>query len=137
MNSANLVGRLTKDPELKYTQSGKPVATFRIAINRVYGKDKEEADFINIVAWGKLAENTANYMEKGLLVAVAGRIQTRNFQGSEGKTIYMVEIVASNIDFLEWGKDKKKENNHNQDNNNIKNDFEETDYNFDDGDCPF
>ncbi len=136
MNSANLVGRLTKDPELRHTTSGKSVVSFRIAINRVYGKDKEEADFINVVAWGKTAENTANYVKKGLLVAVSGRIQTGSFQGRDGNTIYKTEIVADNIDFLEWG-DKKKENNHNQ-NNNIEKEFDEvTDFNLDDGDCPF
>lgn len=102
MNNVILVGRLTKDIELRYTQSGKAVGSFTIAVNRPYKNSEErQADFINIVAWDKLAENANKYVSKGSLVGVEGRLQTRTFEASDGKKRTITEVLASNIQFLE------------------------------------
>ncbi len=99
MNHSILIGRLTKDPDLRYTPNGTAVTTFTIAVDR--NNDKKEADFIAIVTWSKLAENVANYCAKGKLVAVSGRIQTRNYENSDGKKVYVTEVVANEVKFLE------------------------------------
>ena len=104
MNKAILVGRLTKDPELKMTENTKrEVSQFTIAVNRPYTNDDGErkADFINCVVWDKLAENLSKYQKKGNQVAVEGRIQTRNYDDKDGKKVYVTEILASNISFLD------------------------------------
>ncbi|MBP1907803.1 single-strand DNA-binding protein [Paenibacillus turicensis] len=106
LNSVILIGRLTKDPELRYTPSGVAVTQFTIAVDRPVGKDKEkEADFIPVVTWRQLAETCANYLRKGRLTAVEGRIQVRNYENSEGKRVYVTEVIASNVRFLESSKD--------------------------------
>ena len=99
MNHSILIGRLTKDPELRYTPTGTAVTTFTLAVDR--NNDKKEADFINIVTWSKLAENVANYCAKGKLVAVAGRIQTRNYEDNTGRKVYVTEVVANEVKFME------------------------------------
>jgi single-strand DNA-binding protein len=99
MNRTILVGRLTRDPELKYTPNGKAVANFTLAVNRQF--NREETDFINITVWGKPAENTANFLKKGSLAGVDGRIQTRNYEGQDGKKVYVTEVVAESVQFLE------------------------------------
>lgn len=103
MNKAMLIGRLTRDPELKYTGSNIPVATFSIAINRPTTNQNgvREVDYINIVAWRKQAENIKNFIGKGSLVSVEGRIQTRNYNDKDGKKVYVTEIVADSVQFLE------------------------------------
>ena len=104
MNKAILIGRLTKDPELKMTENTKrEVCQFTIAVNRPYTNDDGErkADFINCVVWDKLAENLSKYQKKGNQVAVEGRIQTRNYEDKDGKKIYVTEIFVSNITFLD------------------------------------
>ncbi|EAC4425306.1 single-stranded DNA-binding protein [Listeria monocytogenes] len=103
MNRVVLVGRLANDPDLKYTSSGVAVATFRLAVNRPFtNQDGErEADFINCVVWRKPAENAANYLRKGSLAGVDGRVQTRNYEGQDGKRVYVTEIVAESVQFLE------------------------------------
>lgn len=104
MNKAILVGRLTKDPELKMTENTKrEVCQFTIAVNRPYTNDDGErkADFINCVVWDKLAENLAKYQHKGNQIAVEGRIQTRNYDDKDGKKVYVTEIFVSNITFLD------------------------------------
>lgn len=104
MNKAILVGRLTKDPELKMTENTKrEVCQFTIAVNRPYTNDDGErkADFINCVVWDKLAENLSKYQKKGNQVAVEGRIQTRNYEDKDGKKIYVTEIFVSNVTFLD------------------------------------
>lgn len=102
MNRAVLVGRLTKDVDLRYTQTGTAVANFTIATNRPFKQDgKQEADFINCVIWRKPAENLANYMSKGSQIGVDGRIQTRTYEGNDGKTVFVTEIVADSVQFLE------------------------------------
>lgn len=108
MNKVVLIGRLTKDPELKFTPGkGTAVTTFTLAINRRFSKDgQQEADFIPIVVWGKIAESSANYLTKGKLAGVAGRIQTRSYEAKDGSRRYVTEVVADEVQFLEWG-DKK------------------------------
>ncbi|MBM0064960.1 single-stranded DNA-binding protein [Alkalicoccobacillus gibsonii] len=103
MNSVSLVGRLTRDPELKYTPSGVAVATFTLAINRPFSNQQgdREADFVQCVVWKKPAENAANYLGKGSLIAVNGRIQTRSYDNNEGRRVYVTEVVAERISYLE------------------------------------
>lgn len=103
INRVVLVGRLTKDPELRYTQNGIAVANFTIACNKPFKKDGEEqqADFINCVIWRKPAESLANYMSKGSLIGVEGSIQTRNYDDSDGKRVYVTEVLAASVQFLE------------------------------------
>lgn len=97
------IGRLTRDPELRYTPSGVAVCTFTLAVDRPFTNQDgdREADFINIVTWRSLAENCANYLRKGRLTAVEGRLQIRNYENSEGRRVYVSEIVADNVRFLE------------------------------------
>ena len=115
MNKVVLIGRLTKDPELKYTPgSGTAVTTITLAVDRRFSKDNQrEADFIPVVIWGKSAESTAQYMAKGRLLGVSGRIQTRSYEAKDGGRRYVTEVVAEEVQFLEWG----NSNNRNQDNN--------------------
>ncbi len=103
LNRVVLVGRLTRDPDLRYTANGIAVANFNIAVNRPFSNQQgeREADFINGVVWRRQAENLANYMKKGNLIGVDGRIQTRNYEGQDGKTVYVTEVVADSIQFLE------------------------------------
>ncbi|EAD5155606.1 single-stranded DNA-binding protein [Listeria monocytogenes] len=103
MNSVVLVGRLTKDPDLRYTPAGVAVATFTLAVNRPFknGQGEQEADFIQCVVWRKPAENAANFLKKGSMAGVDGRVQTRNYEGNDGKRVYVTEIVAESVQFLE------------------------------------
>ena len=103
INRTVLVGRLTKEPELKYTQSGVAVCRFTLAVNRTFANQsgEREADFINVVTWRKQAENTANYLRKGSLAGIEGRIQTSSFDGQDGKRVFMTEVVADSVQFLE------------------------------------
>ena len=102
MNKVFLIGRLTRDPELRYTGSNLPVATFSLAVNRPFsGQNGErEADFINIVVWRKQAENCKNYLNQGSQVAIEGRIQVRNYDDQNGQKRYVTEVVADNVEFL-------------------------------------
>lgn len=103
INNVVLVGRLTKELDLKYTSSGDAVASFVIAINRNYknGNGDREADFINCVIWRKSAESLANYSKKGTLLGITGRIQTRNYENQQGQRVYVTEVVVENFQFLE------------------------------------
>ncbi|WP_210471433.1 single-stranded DNA-binding protein [Sporosarcina sp. 6E9] len=103
INSVVLVGRLTKDPELKYTQGGVAVTRFTLAVNRPFTNQQgqREADFVNCVTWRKQAENTANFLRKGSLTGIEGRIQTSNFEGKDGNRVFMTEVVADSVQFLE------------------------------------
>lgn len=104
MNKAILIGRLTRDPELRYTSSNRAVCQFTVAIDRPFtnqSSGQREADFINVVAWDKTGENVGKYMTKGRLIAVEGRIQTRNYENNEGRKVYVTEVIASNVQFLE------------------------------------
>ncbi|MFD1990060.1 single-stranded DNA-binding protein [Paenibacillus nicotianae] len=103
LNRVILIGRLTKDPELRYTPAGVAVTTFTLAVDRPFsGQDgKKEVDFLNVVTWRALAESCANYLRKGRLTAVEGRIQVRNYKNNEGKRVYVTEVIADNVRFLE------------------------------------
>ncbi|NBI08089.1 single-stranded DNA-binding protein [Senegalia massiliensis] len=117
MNKVILIGRLTKDPELRFLPgNGTAVSTFTLAVDKNLSKDKKQelemqnkptADFLRTVVWGKQAENCANYLAKGRLVAVEGRIETRSYENAEGERIYITEVVAERVQFLEFG-DKKE-----------------------------
>lgn len=110
LNRIILIGRLTKDPEMRYTPSGVAVTTFTLAVERTFKTDgKKEVDFLNIVTWKQLAELCANYLKKGRLTAVEGRIQIRNYENNEGKRVYVTEIVADNVRFLESGNQQEAE----------------------------
>lgn len=111
INTVTLVGRLTKDPELRYTQTGKGVATFTLAVTRPFKNQNGdyEADFINCQAWGKTAENLANYMRKGNKVGVVGRIQTRNYENNQGQKVYVTEVVAEQVTFIESKNEQPKQ----------------------------
>ena len=112
MNKIVLLGRLTKDPETRYTQTtNTQVTSFTLAVNRRFVKQGEErqADFINIVAWSKTAEFVSKYFKKGQQVGVIGRIQTRTYEAKDGTKRYVTEVVADEVQFLDWG--SKKENN--------------------------
>lgn len=103
LNNTTLVGRLTKDPDLKYIQSGKAVAQFTLAVTRDFkNADGEyDADFINCVMWGKPAETLADRAKKGERISLAGRIQTRNYENNDGQRVYVTEVVANTFHFLE------------------------------------
>ncbi|XID91700.1 single-stranded DNA-binding protein [Paenibacillaceae bacterium WGS1546] len=102
LNRVILIGRLTRDPELRYTPQGVAVAQFTLAVDRPFGnREEREADFIPIVTWRQLAETCANYLRKGRLAAVEGRIQVRNYENNEGRRVYVTEVIADNVRFLE------------------------------------
>lgn len=117
INKVILIGRLTKDPELRFLPgNGTAVSTFTLAVDKNLNKDKKQefemqnkptADFLRTVVWGRQAENCANYLAKGRLVAVEGRIETRSYENAEGERIYITEVVAERVQFLEFG-DKKE-----------------------------
>lgn len=103
INNVTLVGRLTKDPDLRYTQSGTAVGQFTLAINRNFtnANNEREADFINCVIWRKALESLANYARKGTLIGLTGRIQTRNYDNQQGQRVYVTEVVVENFQLLE------------------------------------
>ena len=118
LNNVVLVGRLTKDAELRYTQSNVPVATFTLAVNRTFKSEngEREADFINCVMWRKQAENLANWAKKGALIGITGRIQTRTYDNQQGQRVYVTEVVAENFQLMESRKDGSQQtvDNHDQ-----------------------
>lgn len=125
INNVVLGGRLTKDPDLKYTQNGTAIASFTLAVERDFsGQDgNKETDFINCVIWRKSAETLANYVRKGQQIGVVGRIQTRNYENQQGQQVYVTEVVAERFYFLEK-KDSGSNtgsNNSNQQKNNSDN----------------
>lgn len=101
MNKVNLLGRMVKEPEMRYTPSGTAVVSFTVAVDKRFQKQGEErqADFINIVAWNKTAEFVANYFTKGQMIALSGSIQTRTWEDNEGKKRYATEVVADEVYF--------------------------------------
>jgi len=103
MNNVVLIGRLVRDPDMRYTASGTAVTTFTLAVDRPFSNNKgeKEADFIPVVVWRQLAEACANNLTKGRMVAVQGRIQTRNYENTEGRKVYVTEVVADVVRFLE------------------------------------
>ena len=103
INNVVLVGRLTRDVELRYTTSNQAVATFTLAVNRNFknADGNREADFINVVIWRQQAENLANWAKKGALIGVTGRIQTRSYDNQQGQRVYVTEVVAESFQLLE------------------------------------
>lgn len=132
MNSVTLIGRLTKDPELRYLPNGgTAVCNFSIAVDKdgltrekrqeMQSQGKHTADFINIVVWGKQGENCANYLAKGRLVAIQGRIQTGSYNANDGSKRYTFDVVAERTEFLEWGDKNSSSGNTNMNNSNTNN----------------
>ncbi len=106
MNSVSLIGRLTKDPDIRYTaESQMAVARFSIAINRPPRRDggEQQADFPNIVVFGRQAENCERFLKKGRLVGIQGRLQTGSYTNKDGVKVYTTDVVANRVEFLEWG----------------------------------
>ena len=103
INNVVLVGRMTRDAELRYTPQNQAVATFTLAVNRNFKNQngEREADFINVVIWRQQAENLANWAKKGALIGITGRIQTRNYENQQGQRVYVTEVVADNFQLLE------------------------------------
>lgn len=130
INNVVLVGRLTKEPELRYIPSGSAVTNFTLAVDKGLSREKKAefeskgqptADFINVVVWGKPAENAAQYLAKGRLTGVQGSIQTRSWEAQDGTRKYATEVLANNVQFLEWG-DKKENSSNSQDFSEVSND---------------
>lgn len=116
INRVVLVGRLTKDPEFRTTQSGVSVTTFTLAVNRTFtnAQGEKEADFINCVTFRKQAENVNNYLSKGSLAGVDGRVQSHGYENNEGKRIYVTEVVCDSVQFLDTKSNNQQTNNNNQ-----------------------
>ena len=112
INRVVLVGRLTRDPELRYTANGAAVASFTVAVNRQFtnSQGEREADFINCVIWRKAAENFSNFTNKGSLVGIDGRLQTRNYENQQGQRVYVTEVVVENFSLLESRAESEKRN---------------------------
>lgn len=112
MNSVCLVGRMTRDAELKYTGNNIAVATFSLAVNRTFkdANGERETDFINCVIWRQQAENLANWAKKGALIGITGRIQTRSYENQQGQRVYVTEVVAENFQMLESRAAREGEN---------------------------
>lgn len=129
INRAVLVGRLTKDPDLRQTQSGISVATFTLAVNRTFtnGSGEREADFVQCVIWRKQAENVAQYVHKGSLVGVEGRLQTRSYDANDGSKRFVMEVIADSVQFLE---SKNSNNNQGNQNNNYNQNNQSSDVAF-------
>lgn len=109
INNVVLVGRMTRDAELRYTPQNKAVATFTLAVNRNFKNQngEREADFINCILWNQPAENLANWAKKGTLIGITGRIQTRNYENQQGQRVYVTEVVAETFQVMESRKDQQ------------------------------
>lgn len=125
MNKIILIGRLVRDPELSYTQGGKAVCKFTLAVDRPYNGESKEADFINIVVWNKAGENAAKYLVKGRQTAVEGRLQIRSYDGNDGKKRYVTEVIADRVEFIGGTSAKHEDETFGEE------------VNFDEGDVPF
>lgn len=108
MNSVQLIGRLTKDPEVRYSNDGMAIATFTVAIDRPTKGEQKQADFPRVKVFGKQAENCEKYIAKGLLVGIQGRIQTGSYTNRNGDKVYTTDVIADRVEYLEW-KDKKEQ----------------------------
>ncbi|UVJ27930.1 single-stranded DNA-binding protein [Staphylococcus aureus] len=120
LNRTVLVGRLTKDPELRSTPNGVNVGTFTLAVNRTFtnAQGEREADFINVVVFKKQAENVKNYLSKGSLAGVDGRLQTRSYDNKDGQRVFVTEVVADSVQFLEPKNNNQQQNNNYQQQHN-------------------
>lgn len=135
LNKIILIGRLTRDPELRYTTNGIAVAKFNLAVDRPqYNKEREkETDFIDIIVWQRLAEICANNLGKGRLVAVDGRLQIRSYDDNQGVRRRVAEVVAESVKFLDYPKDKTIH----QESNNIQGEWFSSEISFNNDDIPF
>lgn len=143
LNQVTLVGRLTKDIELKYTNNGTAVTRFTLAVNRNYKnkQEKYDADFIVCQAWSKTAEFLSNHGSKGGRLGVVGRIQTRNYEDQNGNRVYVTEVVTDQVDMIDWADDKKTNENkaasHHNPQPNTDDPFQNDTIDIDDNDLPF
>ena len=141
INRAVLTGRLTRNPELRTTQSGLSVAAFNLAVDRQYSNSqgKRDTDFISCVIWRKAAENFCNFTSKGSLVGIDGRIQTRNYDDKDGKRVYVTEVVVDNFALLESKKDRQNNNNGSYASNSNNGNYSKSDNsaNYDNSQDPF
>ena len=111
MNKVVLIGRLSRDPELRHTANNTPVCQINVAISRPVAQGKEpETDFINVTIWNKQAENLVKYVKKGNQIAIEGRIQTRSYDNEEGKKVYVTEVLANHIEFIGNNSNKTNDN---------------------------
>lgn len=133
MNKIILIGRLTRDPELRYTPNGAAVCSFTLAVDRPFTNQggNREADFINIVVWNKQGENCAKYLSKGRQAAVEGRLQIRSYEGNDGQRRYVTEVIADRVEFIGGGSTNNGATMH-----NTGDDFG-TEIDFDDNEVPF
>jgi len=137
-NKIILIGRVTRDFDLRYTQNGTAVAKFTLACDRPVSKDREkEADFINITVWQKLAESCANYLSKGRLVAVEGRLQIRSYDDSQGIRRKAADVIAGNVKFLDRAPDSQQKGNYQNNNSGYDGYGEEDVVSFNEEDIPF
>ena len=134
INKVILIGRLTKDPELNFTTTCTAVCKFTVAVDSKYKKEGQpSADFIHVIVWGKMAESSADYLKKGKLVGVAGRIEIRSYEAKDSIKRYVTEVIADEVKFLDYGSDKNT-----QQNRDIPSDyFGEQDHVDDGDDMPF
>lgn len=141
INRTTLTGRLTRDVELKYTQSGAPVGNFTLAVNRLFksANGEQQSDFINCVIWRKAAENIVKFTHKGSLIGVDGRIQTRNYENKDGQRVYVTEVVVENFVLLESRNDSQQNSQPTQSNqsNGFPFNNDNQDINVSDDDLPF
>lgn len=144
INRVVLVGRLTKDPEFRTTPSGVSIANFTLAVNRTFtnAQGEREADFVNVVVFRKQAENVNNYLFKGNLAGVDGRLQSRSYENNEGKRIFVTEVVADSVQFLEpKGSNNQQGGTNNQQSSNISsgqnNPFDNSNVDIGSDDLPF
>lgn len=132
MNTVQLIGRLTKAPELKYTQSGVATTSFTLAVNRNFTNQQgeREADFIMCTAWRKTAELVCQYLGKGSMVGINGRIQTRNYENQQGQRVYVTEVIVDELTFVELKNKQGNQNNYqqNQYQNNNQNNYQQNQY---------
>src|SRR5699024_4096340 len=139
MNRFVGVGRLTKDVSLNYTQNGKAVANYTVAINRPFKNQQgeNEADFINGVVWGKGSENLANYMKKGSQIGIDGRLQTRTYENNNGQTVFVTEVVADSVQFLESKGNQQQSQSQQPQQNQQHQTYEQAGADISDQDLPF
>lgn len=105
MNNVTLIGRLTKDPEIRYTTDNLAICNFTLAVDRFKKGEEKEADFIPVVVFGRQAENCEKYLKKGLKTAIEGHIQTGSYTNDEGRKVYTTKVVANKVEFIDWGDD--------------------------------
>lgn len=137
LNNVCLVGRLTDNPELRYTPNNQAVATFRLAVNRNFKSQngEREADFINCVIWRQQAENLANWAKKGALIGITGRIQTRSYENQQGQRVYVTEVVAEQFQLLESRRDREAGQSQGYDQSDFSRQAEP--FNIEESDLPF